>query len=205
MFVSTAIRRLSLGLGLIFFAVVSACSTVPENTANLCRIYEEKDEWYDASKRAEKRWGTPIPVTMAFIRIESGYDDDAKPRRNRFLGIIPLGRPSSSEGYSQAVKGTWELYERETGVNGDRNNFRDSVDFVAWYVRRNSRELGLSQSDAYSNYLAYHEGPAAYRQGAHQSKSWLLKTAQRVQSTADTYEVQLHRCRDDLDGGFLFF
>jgi len=194
------------GIVSVVCLAVAACSTVPENTANLCSIFEENGNWYDGAKKAEARWGTSIPVAMAFIRVESGYNDDAKPRRNRFLGIIPTSRPSSAEGYAQAVDGTWASYQRESGNRGaDRNNFQDSVDFVAWYIRRNSQQLGLSQNDVFSNYLAYHEGPAAYARGSHRNNPGLQRTAGRAQSTADTYAGQLANCRDDLDDGFLFF
>lgn len=186
--------------------MAAGCTTVPENMADLCAIFEERDSWYDHAKDAEKRWGTKIPVSMAFVKVESGFNDDAKPRRNRFLGIVPLGRPSSADGYAQAVDGTWDLYQRESGNRrADRNNFEDSIDFVAWYIRRNSRSLGLSQDDVYNNYLAYHEGPAAYKRGSYQGKQGLIKTAQRTQSTANTYTAQLNRCQDDLEKGFLFW
>ena len=58
------------GCALILLMLVG-CSTVPENTADLCAIFEERDSWYDHAKDAEKRWGTKIPVSMAFVKVES--------------------------------------------------------------------------------------------------------------------------------------
>ena len=47
--------------------------------------------------------------------MESDFDWLAKPARQKIFKVIPYKRPSSSFGYSQAVKGTWEQYKKETG------------------------------------------------------------------------------------------
>ena len=46
--------------------------------------------------------------------MESDFDWLAKPPRHKLFKIIPYKRKSSSLGYSQAVKGTWEQYKNET-------------------------------------------------------------------------------------------
>ena len=56
------------------------------------------------SKKTEKKWGTPIYVQLAIIKMESDFDWLAKPQRQKLFKIIPFKRPSSSFGYSQAVK-----------------------------------------------------------------------------------------------------
>ena len=197
-------------IGFAFIALVAnglaACSTVPDNPENVCDIFEERGGWYKAAAKSEKRWGAPVSLQMAILKVESGFDDDAKPKRKRFLGLVPLGRPSSAEGYAQAVDGTWEAYKRSSGNgNADRNHFADAADFVGWYVNKTSRELGLSKSDAYRQYLAYHVGQAGYRRGAHRSNKTAQTAARRTQSQEATYARQLRRCRDDLEDGFLFF
>merc|ERR1712093_535937 len=64
-------------------------------------------------KKTEKKWGTPVHLQLAFIKMESDFDWLAKPKRLKLFKAIPYKRPSSSFGYSQAVKGTWEQYKKE--------------------------------------------------------------------------------------------
>ena len=68
-----------------------------------------------ACKKIRKKWGTPIYLQLAIIKMESDFDWLAKPPRQKLFKVIPYKRPSSSFGYSQAVKGTWEQYKKETG------------------------------------------------------------------------------------------
>ena len=66
-------------------------------------------------KKLRKKWGTPVHLQLAFIKMESDFDWLAKPPRHKLklFKVIPYKRPSSSFGYSQAVKGTWEQYKRK--------------------------------------------------------------------------------------------
>ena len=52
-------------------------------------------------------------IQLAFIKFESDFHWLAKPKRQKLFKIIPFKRPSSSFGYSQAVKGTWKQYKVE--------------------------------------------------------------------------------------------
>ena len=97
----------------ILFLFTSACSSIPKNTANSCSIFSEKYFWYKHVKKTEKKWGTPVHLQLAFIKMESDFDWLAKPQRLKLFKVIPYKRPSSSFGYSQAVKGTWEQYKKE--------------------------------------------------------------------------------------------
>ena len=97
----------------IFFLV--GCSSIPSNTANSCSIFSERYLWYKYAKKTEQKWGTPIYIQLAIIKMESDFDWLAKPARKKIFKVIPYKRPSSSFGYSQAVKGTWEQYKKETG------------------------------------------------------------------------------------------
>ena len=65
---------------------------------------------------------------------------------------------------------------------------------------RSSDQLGLPRNDAYSLYLAYHDGVGGFRRGTWRSKGWLKDAARRVAQRAQAYETQLRRCEDDLDG-----
>ena len=91
------------------------CSSIPTNTSNSCSIFDERYLWYKYTKKVEQKWGTPIYIQLAIIKMESDFDWLAKPARQKIFKVIPYKRPSSSFGYSQAVKGTWEQYKIETG------------------------------------------------------------------------------------------
>jgi len=189
---------------LILFAslvALSACATIPpKNIQNICQIFREKDDWYQAALTASQRWGIPIAVQMAIIFQESSFIADAEPPRPTLLGFIPWFRSSSAYGYPQAQNGTWEDYQHQTG-NGwaDRDDFEDSCDFVAWYCAISHQKLGIANSDARNLYLAYHEGHSGYRRKHYQNKQWLLNTAQKVDQRAWTYDSQLTSCRQELE------
>ena len=58
---------------LIIF-LVSACSSIPSNTSNSCLIFSERYLWYKHTKNSEKKWGTPIYLQLAIIKMESDFD-----------------------------------------------------------------------------------------------------------------------------------
>ena len=95
----------------IILILVSACSSIPKNTADGCSIFSERYLWYKHAKKSEQKWGTPIYLQLAIIKMESDFDWLAKPPRQKLFKVIPYKRPSSSFGYSQAVKGTWKQYK----------------------------------------------------------------------------------------------
>ncbi|MEM7270641.1 MAG: transglycosylase SLT domain-containing protein [Pseudomonadota bacterium] len=193
-------RLTTLIFGAAAICGVAACSSspsVPRDQTNICGMLGQNDDWGEALSDAEHKWGAPPHVVMAFIWKESSFRHDAKtPKKYTFFGLIPNGRVSSAYGYSQALDGTWEWYQDETG-NGwaDRDDFDDSVDFIGWYMSKTRRTNGLSMTDAYSQYLAYHEGHTGYRRGSWKSKDWLKNAASRVTRRAEQYERQLGGCR----------
>ena len=146
---------------ILFF---SACSSIPKNTANSCSIFNERYLWYKHAKKTEKKWGTPIYVQLAIIKMESDFDWLAKPQRQKLFKIIPFKRPSSSFGYSQAVNGTWEQYKKETGnKHATRARFKDSVDFIGWYTDKTESLLKISKKDALDNTLHIMRGGVAIK------------------------------------------
>lgn len=181
---------------------ISGCvSSPPEQIDDVCAIFEEKSGWYRDAKRSEKRWGVPVPVMMAMTHQESSYAARARPPRQKLLWVIPWTRPSSAYGYAQATDEAWRDYTRSTGRGGaDRNDFADAIDFVGWYNARSADMLGLRKNDAYSLYLAYHDGPTGFRRGTWKRKGWLIEVAQKVNRRAAAYGTQLARCEDDLKG-----
>ena len=143
---------------ILIFTLLSACSSIPKNTADGCSIFSERYLWYKHAKKTELKWGTPIYLQLAIIKIESDFDWLAKPPRQKLFKVIPYKRLSSSFGYSQAIRGTWRQYKEETGNKyATRTRFKDSVDFIGWYTNKTETILKISKKDAFKQYLAYHE------------------------------------------------
>lgn len=172
----------------------------PERPSDACAIFEEKEDWYPAARAAEKKWGVPVALQLAFIKQESAFVADARPPRGRFLGVIPTARPSNAYGYGQALDSTWDGYIQDTGNRGaDRDDFADVTDFIGWYCTVSHRRLGLARNDAYNQYLAYHEGQGGYSRRSYEKKEWLMKVARKVEAQAQRYGEQLARCGPQLE------
>ena len=184
---------------LIFiFFFVSACSSIPKNTSNSCSIFNERYLWYKHAKKTEQKWGTPIYIQLAIIKMESDFDWLAKPKRQKIFKVIPYKRPSSSFGYSQAVKGTWEQYKKETGNKlATRARFKDSVDFIGWYTNKTEIILKISKKDAFRQYLAYHEGWGNFKYYKKNKK--VIGLAKKVEKQSNIYKKQLLKCSDNLN------
>ena len=181
----------------ILFLFTSACSSIPKNTANSCSIFSEKYFWYKHVKKTEKKWGTPVHLQLAFIKMESDFDWFAKPKRLKLFKVIPYKRPSSSFGYSQAVKGTWEQYKKENNKPlATRARFKDSVDFIGWYTNKTSKILKISKNDVFRQYIAYHEGWGNYKNYKKNQKVILL--AKKVENQSNKYKKQLRQCSNKL-------
>ena len=183
---------------LFLFFFIFSCSSIPKNTADGCSIFSERYLWYKHAKKAEQKWGTPIYLQLAFIKMESDFDWLARPERLKIFKVIPYRRPSSSFGYSQAVKGTWKQYKEETNNKlATRTRFKDSVDFIGWYTNKTEKLLKISKKDAFRQYIAYHEGWGNYKKYKEKPKVILL--AKKVQQQSDKYKSQLNKCSKSLN------
>ena len=181
---------------IIFF--LTGCSSIPSNTANSCSIFSERYLWYKYAKKTEQKWGTPIYIQLAIIKMESDFDWLAKPARQKIFKVIPYKRPSSSFGYSQAVKGTWEQYKKETGNKlATRVRFKDSVDFIGWYTSKSETILKISKQDAFKQYLAYHEGWGNFKHYKKNKK--VIGLAKKVEKQSNIYKKQLLSCSNSLN------
>ncbi len=190
-------KILKINFLLIFLFLISACSSIPSNTSNSCSIFNERYLWYKHAKKSEKKWGTPVYLQLAIIKMESGFDWLAKPPRQKLFKIVPYKRPSSSFGYSQAVKGTWKQYKTETGNKfATRTRFKDSVDFIGWYTSKTEKILKVSKQDAFKQYIAYHEGWGNYKNYKNNKK--VINLAKRVEKQASIYKKQLSDCKKSL-------
>ena len=181
----------------LLFVLITSCSSVPKNTTNSCSIFNERYLWYKHAKKTEKKWGTPVYLQLAIIKMESSFDRFAKPPRQKLFKVVPYRRPSSSFGYSQAVKGTWKQYKLETGNKfATRSRFKDSVDFIGWYTNKTETILKISKKDAFKQYIAYHEGWGNFKN--YRSNKKVINLAKRVEKQSNIYKQQLSKCKNSL-------
>ena len=143
---------------------------------------------------------------ISFVYQESSFKSDARPEREKILGVIPWFRPSTAVGYSQALTKTWDDYKDETGnTRANRKNFSDSADFIGWYASKGYYQ-GFEKTDARSLYLAYHEGYGGFEKKSYRKKQWLIKVADRVQARSSKYQKQYWGCSKELKKKkFIFF
>ena len=187
--------RKNLFILILFF--FTSCSSIPQNTSDGCSIFSERYLWYKHAKKAEKKWGTPINLQLAIIKMESDFDWLAKPARQKLFKVIPYKRPSSSFGYSQAIDGTWRQYKNETGNKyALRTRFKDSVDFIGWYTSKTEKILKISKKDTFRQYIAYHEGWGNYKN--YKSNQKVILLAKKVENYSNKFKKQLDKCSKSL-------
>ena len=184
---------------LALLATACAHKPQPDEPRDLCAVLEQYPEWYDHARASEERWGTPIPIQMAFVHQESTFRATVRPPRERLLGIIPWRRPTSAYGYAQAQDPVWSEYlEDAARWDAHRTQMQDALDFIGWYNRRSHDRLGIALNDAERLYLAYHEGHGGYERGTYEAKPGLQRIAADVERMAWRYEEQLEDCEADL-------
>ena len=199
---------------LVVLLLVSACSSIPKNTQNSCAIFEERYLWYKHAKASYEKWGAPIHLQLAFVKKESDFNWLAKPPRRKLFKVIPFKRPSSSFGYSQAVVGTWEQYKKETNSPlATRARFKDSVDFIGWYIHKTNKILRISKKDPYRQYLAYYKGWGDYKNYSKDKKAIIyaksvkeksilrnmIRTASEIIDEGQTAEVEVDEFVDQAE------
>lgn len=191
--------RSLIALGLLM--LLASCggggyNSAPRNLDNACSILTQRPEYAKAFAATERRWKVPVHVQMATIYQESKFISDARTPYRYVAGVIPMGRVSSAYGYAQALDGTWEEYQRDTGRrSAKRNRIRDASDFMGWYMNVTRERNGIALSDARRQYLAYHEGHTGYARGTYNRKSWLVRVSSEVGQRSNRYATQLANCR----------
>ncbi|MAA92443.1 MAG: transglycosylase [Gammaproteobacteria bacterium] len=182
-------------LVLLALAVLASCAnSIPNNQDDICDILDENPKWVGSLMSAKKKWNADPSTVMAIIRQESSFDSNAAPDREKILGFIPWKRPTTAKGYSQAIEGTWEQYQKETGQNrAKRSSFDNSVDFIGWYLSKAS-SVKIRNYEVDKLYLAYHEGYGGYKRRSYTEKDWLLDIAKKVKYNAVRYERQIKSC-----------
>lgn len=171
----------------------------PQQATNICDVFQQYPAWYWDAKATEQKWGVPVPVQMAIMYAESGFEATAEPPPERHLGkVIPWHRESTALGYCQALNQTWSCYESETKKYESRDQFAAASDFIGWYASQAKQISHIDPTDAYHLYLAYHEGLGGYHAGSYWHKPWLIHFAKRVQTLSETYAEQLKACEGSI-------
>jgi hypothetical protein len=180
--------------------IATACvQPTPKSLDNICNIFSQYPEWYWEAKATQDKWGVTVPVQMAIMYEESGFQAAAEPPPVKRHGIsIPWHRQSTALGYCQALNGTWACYEKSTGKKLSRDEFSAASDFIGWYSKQVQDAIHIPPSDAYNLYLAYHEGTGGYEQKSYLHKAWLVAIAHNVEARALTYTRQLSQCVSDI-------
>lgn len=195
-----SLDRLLKLVSILFIFVIACTSNQQINTADSCIIFDQKKNWYKATKKSYEKWETPIALQLAIINQESSFNQFAKPERKKFLGIFPGSRPSTAFGYAQVTNPTWEWYKTKTGNNNaSRANFSDVTDFIGWYTTQSKNIIGISKNDFYNQYLAYHEGQGGWKKKSYLEKKWLIDVAKNVERNAKMYNNQLKDCENSLN------
>ena len=188
---------------LIYFIIIfflTSCSSVPKYPQNACKIFGENYLWYKSAKKSSKKYGAPIHIILAFVNQESGFNRWAKPKKLKLFKVIPYKRPSSSLGYSQAIKKTWELYKTETNSPlALRTRFKDSVMFIGWYIKKTNKINKVPLNDSYRQYLNYYLGWGSYSKKTYKTDKNSIIYAKSVEKKSKIYKNQLKDCQKSLD------
>jgi hypothetical protein len=183
----------------VLSAALASYSAAPSHINDVCRVFDQKNGWFEnwrsEADRTDRQYGVPVPILMATLRKESGFQQNARPPRTMLLGFIPWKPVSSAYGYSQALDDTWDQYRKETGrTSAKRTNFSDAVDFVGWYHAKTADQFGVAKDDAYNLYLAYYFGWTGYARGDWQQKPGIQEYARQAEQMARDYAEQLREC-----------
>ncbi len=185
---------------LIIFFLLTSCSSIPKYPQNACKIFGENYLWFKSIKKSSETYGAPIHIILAFVNKESGFNRWAKPKRTKIFKVIPYKRPSSSFGYSQAVKKTWELYKTETSNPlALRSRFADSVMFIGWDMKKTNKINKIPLNDSYRQYLNYYLGWGSYSKKVYKTDKKAVLYAKNVQKLSKVYKSQLRECQKSLN------
>ena len=184
----------------VIFSLLASCNSIPKNTENACSIFSERYLWYKSVKKSSEKYGAPVHIILAFVNKESGFDRRARPPRTKIFKIIPYKRPSSSLGYSQAVKKTWEQFRKETNSPlALRTRFKDSVFFIGWYISKTHKVNKIPLNDSYRQYLNYYLGWGNYAKKVYKTDKKAIIFAKSVKKKSNIYKNQLKECQKSLD------
>jgi hypothetical protein len=152
----------------ILLVLLASCGggnfSAPRNLDNACAIVAERPAYFRAMQATERKWGVPIHVQMATIHQESKFIGNARTPHQFALGVIPMGRQSSAFGYSQALDGTWEEYQKDQRRGGARRDrINDATDFMGWYMTRARSALAFPSGTRATSIWPITKGARALR------------------------------------------
>ena len=110
----------------IALLLLTGCATAPTQTNNVCAVFDQRDgffnNWYKQAKSVETEYGVPVPILMATIYTESGYQARVKPPRTKLFGFIPWSRPSTAYGIPRPWMGHGRTINarQDAGPPGER-------------------------------------------------------------------------------------
>jgi hypothetical protein len=181
--------------------LVSGCAGArPQEPHNLCSVFRDRNDWYQAARDSYRRWGVPVSTQLAVIHRESSFRSDARPPRHWYLGFIPGARASTAYGYGQVLDATWDRYRTATDNRwADRDDFADVTDFIGWYGHLGQKRYGIPKRDAAAFYASYHVGHVGYRRGLHRGNATASRAVRDVRNRASLYAEQYRICKAALD------
>ena len=190
----------------IIFFFIASCSSVPKYPDNACKIFGEKYFYLKYTRAASKKWGVPISSILAVINKESGFRRFAKPKRTKLFKIIPYKRHSSSLGFSQSIRGSWNLYKKENNKPAAlRISYKSSSDFIGWYFWKTNKINKIAFTDTRNMYLNYYLGWEAYKNKAYRIDKKAIIFAKSVEKQAKIYKNQLRECKSILNKNYIIF
>ncbi len=196
-------QKTTLKNNFVFFIIIfflASCSSIPKYPSNACKIFGQKYLWYKHVKKSSEIYGAPTHIILAIVNKESGFNRWAKPKRTKLFKVLPYKRPSSSLGYSQAVKKTWELYKTETdNPLALRTRFKDSVMFIGWYIKKTNKINKIPLNDSYRQYLNYYLGWGNYAKKTYKLDKKAIILAKNVERQSNIYKNQLKKCQQGLN------
>ena len=75
--------RTRIVLTAVCLALLAGCATAPKQTRNICAVFDQREglfsSWQSAAERTEKKYGVPVPILMATMYTESGFQPYARP------------------------------------------------------------------------------------------------------------------------------
>ena len=143
-----------------FLFFVLSCSSVPKNTVNACAIFNEKYLLYKFAKATERKWGAPIEFRWQLLERKVDMIGLRDQKEQNYLKSFLGKEKSSFLGYSQAIENTWETYKSTGKKYVTRVLFKDSSDFVGWYVDQTYRKMKVSKTTILNNiYIIIMVGP----------------------------------------------
>ena len=76
-------EKLLIVLSIILIFVVACTSMKLTNTSDSCILFDEKKNWYKATKKSYDKWNVPIALQLAIITQESSFKQFANPARKK--------------------------------------------------------------------------------------------------------------------------